>query len=721
MPVPLSHSAAFPQGGWRCLPITLLTALALAACGDSTPPQAGATPRPPSPPPTVVSAGDCAAPALKTGSPGPATDAAAGRGQMFEQIELPGITDIEVGEGSGGIAMVDLDRDGLVDLFSVGESGTLPGAFRMYRNRSCWGFERQDLTITVSGALPDGNHAIPVFADFNNDGLLDFFLTGDPAMTAPGVGSPHPYLLFLAQSDYQHYEEVAPLLGINGDGQAYSRQSAIADVNGDGHLDIAIAADQIGDRTFRPGVPWQRLYIYQPGPAPQDFKAGHFVDIGGTELIPGFGGAPNSDPEHDRASPTVLLRDLDDDGDLDLVQSYHTDMLLSQWFHPHATGEYRHGVYVWKNRLREQGGLQFEPEQPGTGGLAEIGWSRYNPLLQIYQPVQHAVSHPYLSSADIDNDGDLDLLTVGPTDLEWHVHTDQIAAKFWRNEGAAGFRPALAETGLDALDWDYDRWSELWGAAIPLPTDEAQLAICALSNQKPKCLTKTTGQHQFYHADSVWADFNNDGWIDLLAVDRHETSSGFGLLRNVLLLNRGNGSFEPLKTEVSGIEENSIAAETADLNGDGLLDLYFMTDISNSYPIFSYFPHVPDLEFKDKVYWNTGEHGGRSNHWLQVQLTGLPQGQLIGSKLLLSLPGRSDVQRRDLFPVTSYKSSVAQQAHFGLGTATTARLRIVLPSGRELSVAGLPADAVVEIDARDGRFTVLRGGYRQALDPEPTP
>jgi len=680
---------------------------AIGGCGSSAPPDRAAEP----------DATVCESPTLKAASPGDAAADAAGLGQMFEQIELAGLTDVVVEAGTGGLATADLNNDGLPDLFAVSEEGMFPEALRLYINQGCWRFVRESVVLLNSEDLPSGNHAIPVFADFNGDDLLDFYLTGDPTTL---TGTPHPNMLFLARGDYKTFEEVGRRMGV-GSETAYSRQSAVADLNGDGWLDIAVAADQIGDRTFRPGVPWQRLFIYRPAPLSASFEDGHFEDIGGTDLIPGFGGEPNSDPEHDRASPGILLRDIDDDGDVDLVQSYHVDMLFSLWFHPHATGENHHGVFVWKNQKAPTGTFAFEQQLPGDGGLAEEGWSHYNVILQQYVPQQHAVSLPYISAADVDNDDDLDLLVVGPTDTGWHVHTDQIAAKFWRNDGAEGFQPAIDEFGLGALNWGYGEWFEFMDAEPPPAIDSAQVVVCATSNQKPKCLAQSPAEHSFYHADSVWADFNNDGWIDLLAVDRRENQTGYGKLRNVLFMNRGDGRFEPVATGISGIDENSIAAEAADLNGDGLLDLYLMKDVTNSSPFSRDDGRItPHSEFTDSVFWNTGALGGRDHHWVIVRPVGLPQGELVGAKLRIRDSSGRLFGRRDLYPVTSYKTSVHLEAHFGLGATSAPDLEIELPDGSIVDIAALPVDAVVEVDVRTARAQVLRRATRQ-LDAELAP
>ncbi len=71
------------------------------------------------------------------------------------------------------------------------------------------------------------------------------------------------------------------------------------------------------------GVPHSRLYVFRP--QGDRFEDGHFEDIGGTDVVPDFGGFYH-DSSQDKAGPDINLRDLDNDGDLDLVQSFHVDV-----------------------------------------------------------------------------------------------------------------------------------------------------------------------------------------------------------------------------------------------------------------------------------------------------------------------------------------------------------------------------------------------------------
>ncbi|MCX7887817.1 MAG: hypothetical protein N3B01_11275, partial [Verrucomicrobiae bacterium] len=56
-------------------------------------------------------------PSLKKMPDGDPARDAAGRGQLFESICVPGVTDIQ--EGINGVAIVDLNKDGLLDIVAT--------------------------------------------------------------------------------------------------------------------------------------------------------------------------------------------------------------------------------------------------------------------------------------------------------------------------------------------------------------------------------------------------------------------------------------------------------------------------------------------------------------------------------------------------------------------------------------------------------------------------
>jgi hypothetical protein len=622
----------------------------------------------------------CADPPLQRGLEGDATaDANAGE-PLFRRILVPGITDV-VDDNGALPALVDLDRDGRTDVVLAKAT-----ALDFFHNRGCFRFVEEPLRIDDSrftiDDMPAANQSV-VFADLNEDGFLDGFVTG------PFSGNE----LLLSQGRHDVFRDVAPEVGLRNAG-AYNRQSQLGDVDGDGHLDIAIGADQIGIPGI--GTPYHRLFVF----APED---GVFRDIGGTDAVPGFGGAPNCDPDHDRNSPGILLRDLAGQGALDLVQGYHNDMAIGAGGDPCVTGERTFGMFAWRNLGTGPDGVSFAEVPPGESGLTDRGKMRFDAATLDYEVVSHGVGLPYLVAFDAFNTGRLDVLAVGPTDPAWHVNSDQIAGRFYRNLGDFRFADATSEAGLDALNWTYGDWSAFWDAEV-VASLLGGLGCGPGAKRKQTCarLGGAAG-HQIYGSSVVWGDFDNDGFVDFVLCDRREGHENAATLRNVLFRNEGTGRFAPVASPESGLDTSTESLEAADLDGDGLLDL-----VAGVQPLNSFFVgNLPGLElpperFLTKVYWNTGAFGGTANHWVEVKLAGLPDRLLIGAQLTLLASGGTgepaSLGRRDYFPTDAFKASHELIAHWGLGRRTAAHLRVRLPSG-EFFALDLPCvDARLTVD-----------------------
>jgi hypothetical protein len=194
----------------------------------------------------------------------------------------------------------------------------------------------------------------------------------------------------------------------------------------------------------------------------------------------------------------------------------------------------------------------------------------------------------------------------------------------------------------------------------------------------------------FYLADAIFADFDNDGWEDLVVCNRSERHGLAGLAANMLFMNNRDGTFRPTQIAFSGINTVSICGEPADLNGDGLLDLVFPADPSNSWGGAQTGDRPPESAFGSKIYLNTGEHGAKANHWLQLTFNGLKDAELIGARVELTTDGRK--QYRWIHSNHSYKSGGALDAHFGLGQAINADVTVTLLDGRKKEFAELAGD-----------------------------
>ena len=630
-------------------------------------------------------------PPLKKMPEGAAAAAAAGRGQIFESIVVSGYTDIQ--EGTNGLALADLNKDGLVDIVATysrprGQAARRGGdRLRVFINQGGFIFKEHEIKINGSSLTAENfgfGPQIPNLADFNKDGFLDIFVTrNSPSLEGKiraGVKQPGNTLL-VSQGAWDVFADVSDTMGIRN-AMGYNRQSSIGDVNKDGWLDIAVGCDNIGDAMG--GLPYSRLYIFQP--KGDRFEDGTFKDIGGTDLVPDFGGFFH-DSARDKAGPGITLRDLDNDGDLDLIQSYHADVRASLL--PYSPGEYRQGVFCWKNLLAETG--QFRFEKVMENGLACSARLRFNKDKQIYEPVGKAPGLPYLAFADVDNDGLLGVLGVGSSDPAWAPRTEYANGRFWRNLGRFRFQEETQAAGLDPLGWTYRQWLQFWNTPVPPRLAQWRPAAKGMLGQ-PGLPPIHPLDHHFYGADAVFGDFNNDGWVDFVYVDRTEQIVPTAL-RAVLFQNKGQGVFEPVKTEISGLDGSGICAEAADLNNDGLLDLMFAADPDNTGA-----PLSMD-RYEDKVYWNTGEHGGKANHWLRLRFAGMGDAELAGARVEARDPAKGNlIGLRIVMSNHSYKSGGAMDVHFGLGRAAQADVLVILPDERRISLKSVEADAIYEAD-----------------------
>jgi len=624
----------------------------------------------------------------------PARDAA-GRGQLFESIVVPGFTSIQ--EGMNGLAIVDLNKDGWLDIVATyspprGTGGRWGAGerLRVFINGGNFRFREHKIRILGSKVSPDafGRGQVPVLADFNGDGFLDLFVTRHAQMSG-GQSNPRDQMigngLYISDGAWDVFRDVSAKMGIQNE-KAYNRQPSIGDVNRDGWLDIAIGCDNIGNAMG--GFPHSRLYVFKPnGPR---FENGCFEDIGGTDLVPDFGGFYH-DSARDKAGPDISLRDLDNDGDLDLIQSYHVDIRDPAL--PYSPVEYRQGIFCWKNLLAETGKLRFAKV---TGnGLACEARLKLNEDKKTFTAVGKAPGLPYISLADVDNDGLLDVLAVGPASPGWAPRTEYVSGRFWRNRGSFQFQEATDAAGLSALNWVYRDWCKFFDAPLPRARPLARMDP---ADRRP------------YFADAIFGDFDNDGWVDLVVLDRSESMNPEA--RAILFMNRGDGTFEPKPTTWSGLDGSGICGEAADLNNDGLLDLVFAADPDNSGIALSM------DRYESKVYWNTGLHGARENHWLRLRFSGIKDAELIGARVQVYEAGQADKRdakllgMRTIHPNHSYKSGGALEVHVGLGRHREVDLMIILLGGSVIRFTGVKGDRFLDANLRDQTITEVSAAVK---------
>lgn len=659
----------------------------------------------------------------KTLRPSDAVSDAAGTGQLFECIHVPNVTDFV--QGLNGFALADLDGNGYLDIVTVTTPPfnlegwpprdslceepvnfpLLPDSLardklRILLNRGGWVFEPVPITLLGSPATPEDfsqglrGGQIPALADFNNDGLYDLFVGRQPSMMVQGQippDGPQPVgcSLLLAQDSLHRFVDVSqPMNALNA--LAYNRQVSLGDVNGDGWLDIAVGADNVA-AAFE-GLPQSALLVYQPDGAA--FTDGHFQDIGGTELAPDFGGF-YLDPARDKAGPNITLRDADNDGDLDLFQSTHILPAEAPAFLPHSPAEYRQGVWTWQNQLSEGGSFLLGKDTlNGMAQEARLDYDFSSQRLVRQNPLDSAIGLAYLAFGDVDNDGFLDALAFDASDRDRFPAPRDVGAVFWYNDGGFSWTEATAAAGLNSLNDTYLEWYSFFGEPVTPSLFFRPQPVTAQPGLEPPRFAN----RRAYHADATFADFNNDGWLDLVVLDRRQQEKVVKK-RSKFYLNNGNGTFTPKTTAFSGIDASGISCEAADFNNDGLVDLLIAGDPDNSgMPCHA-------QEFEDKVYLNTGLHGAAENNWLRFRFAGVAHARLIGARVELFDPvDQSLLGMRGIYTDQTYKSSSVLEAHFGLGEQDCADLKVTLIDGAVFEAPCIAANQYLTVDFEQGEL-----------------
>ncbi len=665
-------------------------------------------------PPASKPASDNAPGKLKALPDSDATRDAAGTGQMFEAIHVPGFTDFR--EGLNGFALGDFDKNGYLDILTVttepfaldatwaDETGGVKRTrnpkdkLRLLLNFGGFRLQAQAVTLTGSAATPDDlsqgwrGGQVPALADFNGDGLLDIFITRQAPMSNGKIREgfkPVGCSLFLSDGRIARFRDVSVEYGALNE-MAYNRQVSLGDVNRDGFIDIALGADNIVN-AFE-GLPKSALLVFQPKDG--KFAGGRFADIGGTDLIPDFGGFYH-DSARDKAGPNLALRDIDNDGDLDLIQSTHVLLIAAQPpTLPFSPAEYRHGIFNWRNLLAESGRFQFE--KVTDNGFACEARLRYDRNVERLVPMTEARAPglPYLFFGDVNNDGLLDALAVGGGDPFNRPATEDVGARFWYNRGGFRFEEATAKSGLVRLNQSYREWFAFFDAA-PSDAIKAFNPAARKIRSQPGLTPKNPFDNRSLYSDAVFADFNNDGWLDIVVFDRLESPAIE--TRSFLFLNRGDGTFEPQPTTISGLNGTGICGAASDLNNDGLLDLIIAADPDNTGVASD------PRRYESMVFMNAGTRGARENHWLRVRFSGVSDAQLLGASVEVREPGTNRLLgMRGIYSNQGYKSSSALEAHFGLGKIGRVNLEVRLPGGRKVKVANVAADRYLDLNLKEG-------------------
>jgi tetratricopeptide (TPR) repeat protein len=285
---------------------------------------------------------------------------------------------------------------------------------------------------------------------------------------------------------------------------------------------------------------------------------------------------------------------------------------------------------------------------------------------------------------DYNNDRAVDLVTSGDVAT---IFANPREGKFKKLDHWTDPTTVVGNTtGIAVLDFDHDGWMDFafthssWTPAITLWRNNHGKSFEQIK------LPETNWARAYGVAG---LDYDNDGWVDLLAVG--ETKDGKGEIK--LFRNLGPDGWKDVSADV-GLDKIQLkdprAIITGDYDNDGATDLLITQN------------HGPAVLLKNE--------GGNKNNWLRLALKGLNDNKsAIGTKVEVFSDGIR--QKFEIYGSNGYLGQNSPYLTVGLGQSKQADVvRMLWPTGvlqDEVEVASNQQKDFLEIDRRGSSCPTL--------------
>ena len=488
--------------------------------------------------------------------------------------------------------------------------------------------------------------------DYDGDGDLDLFFCNGADLSSLRKKSPRQWNRLYANDGRGNFTDVTEKAGLQGTG--YDTGAAVGDYDNDGDPDLFVAGvhrntlyrnngdGTFSDATAQAGLPPARL----PQLGPLWAVSAVWTDV-------------NQDGLHDLFIVNYLLWE----ENTEPVCPYEG---RNEYCHPKYYKELPNQLFL------NNGDGTFRDISQASGILAQRGKGMGAGV------------------ADYDLDGRPDIF----------VSNDKLFNFFFHNLGGGKFEEkafdigvALAEhgnmisgMGVDFRDLDNDGYPDIVLVALDNETFPVFLNTGKGSFREATAQTGMTALSRSMAGYSpVLADFDNDGWKDLLVTRGHVQSP---LMEPRIAVNQHNSVFRNLGggkwqvlTEEAGLAALPAArhrgAAVADFNGDGKPD--FAASALNGRASL----------------WINDSPG--QNQWIAFRLKGT-RSPRDGQGARVKVVSRSLTQYNHAAFTAGYASASAAPLHFGLGRDSAADLvEIVWPGGARQELKGLKAGRVYDV------------------------
>jgi hypothetical protein len=607
----------------------------------------------------------------------------------------------------GGVALVDYDRDGYVDILVT---NPLNGAVALYRNQRAQGtLAFSDVTAQAGLQFP-GWAAGVAFADIDNDGWDDLLIVGDNA--------PNHLFRNLADGTFQ---DISAASGVANDSNPHTGAS-FGDVNGDGLVDVVIANSMNRLSLFT---------CFNWNPNPLDVAAnqlfvnmggGHFVEVSQGSGIDATAGFQSFDTASGQIIPRpdlnglntlnwgVAMVDYDLDGKMDVIfADDQCNSPIAKWgpfLPPFVPAVDRGFIQVFKGN----GAASFTNQTIAVG-------------------TNHPGTWMGLAFADYNADGNMDMFATNfgdytfPQQGVWYYQLGDMATRAFFGQRAADGSFSFSDPGAGdlgattfgwgtaALDYDNDGFTDvafMGGLDVALIIDRSNPGTVLHNRGGSGQFDRDLAAYQQTDARmrrNVYglavADLDNDGFTDIVS------AGTFNIAPNAPAI--------PYSVQYGSQPDQTARwfdrmAPTLDPSLPPQLQVWTPNPGSG----------LPYGAGNLAVEMNSGRNG---NNWLNVRLLGTKGygGRVnrdgIGAVVKLTPQGG----RSAMLPVVSGSSFLSQNSlvlGFGLGHATKATLDVLWPGGVRnklydvpRGVAGAPPLVMPEIPFSYDDPTITLGAY----------
>jgi tetratricopeptide (TPR) repeat protein len=356
--------------------------------------------------------------------------------------------------------------------------------------------------------------------------------------------------------------------------------------------------------------------------------------------------------------------DYDHDGDLDLYITRASDTVQADGVQFEEIQEAKHvetsGNQMWRNN----GNGTFTDVSKETG-LSAFGF--YSAAL----------------GTDYNNDRAVDIVIAG-----YHSTTT-----IFENPREGAFIPRTpfpawtSENGIAVLDFNHDDWMDLAFTADGTTENGVHLRRNNAGKGFDRVELPKTNWTRAYGIAAI--DYDNDGWVDLVAVG--ETKDGKGEVR--LFRNLGPDGWKDVSVE-TGLDKIQLKEPRAiiagDYDNDGAVDLLITQN------------HGPAVLLHNE--------GGNKNNSLRLALKGLNDNKsAIGTKVEVFSDGIR--QKFEVYGSSGYLGQNSPYLTIGLGQAKEADVvRLLWPTGvlqDEIGVAANKMQNITELDRRGSSCPTL--------------